>query len=65
MAVDHLILASVDDRDISNVYKEAGVDKGRLEAAVKEVLLFSVLFMKIFFLVLTEGFLGSWQQESR
>ena len=37
MAVDHLILASADDRDISNIYKEAGVDKGRLEAAVKEV----------------------------
>ena len=55
MAVDHLILASVDDRDISNVYKEAGVDKGRLEAAVKEVLLFSVLFMKIFFFSSNRG----------
>lgn len=37
MAVDHLILASADDRDISSIYKEAGIDKGRLEAAVKEV----------------------------
>jgi ATP-dependent Clp protease ATP-binding subunit ClpB len=48
MAVDHLILASADDRDISNIYKEAGVDKGRLEAAVKEVRTdqISLFFMK-------------------
>jgi ATP-dependent Clp protease ATP-binding subunit ClpB len=37
LAIDHLLLAMIDDKDIGQIFKEAGVTKQQLEAAIKEV----------------------------
>ena len=37
LAVDHLLLAALDDKDVSEVLKECNIRKKQVEAAVKEV----------------------------
>jgi ATP-dependent Clp protease ATP-binding subunit ClpA len=49
LAIDHLLLALADDKDVGQIFKDAGVTKQQLETAIKEVCrLFSQFFDPLF-----------------